>query len=100
MSDQCEPQFQLSDLRKQLGLSQVEVARRMGVNRQRVCQIEQDFPRLKFPVVLNYVKAIGGNVTFGGGSFSVTADTIHPDPRGPRDHGYRKRSEPVVDMGD
>ena len=87
-------QYNLADLRKAVGLSQMEVARRMGVNRPRVGQIERDFPRVRFNVVQAYFQALGGNIRFSlVGGPDVLASSIEPDPRGPRDHGYRKREE-------
>lgn len=83
----------LADLRKEAGMTQGEVAKRMGVNRPRVGQIEQDFPRVRFNVVQAYINALGGNVRFSAvAGLDVLVENIDEDPRGPRDHGYRKKS--------
>ncbi|MGW3913191.1 helix-turn-helix domain-containing protein [Streptomyces sp. NPDC005070] len=82
----------LADLRKLSGLSQLEVARRMGVSKARTGQIELDFPNVRFSVVEAYIKALGGRIEFAAvGPVDVWADEIAQDPRGPRDHGDRTR---------
>lgn len=80
----------LANLREEAGLTQTEVSKRMGVNRPRVGQIERDFPAVRFNVVQEYIRALGGTVRISGiGETAVTAYDIAPDPRGPRDHGDR-----------
>jgi transcriptional regulator with XRE-family HTH domain len=98
MENMTNAQFTLSDLRKRAGLTQSETARRMGVTRPRVDQIERDFPQVRFNVMQAYFTAIGVNLYALGGStekdpvsVDIRTDRIVPDPRGPRDHGYRKR---------
>lgn len=80
----------LADLRRLKGLSQLEVARRMGVHKARVGQIEKDFPNVRFNVVQAYLRAIGRNIEL--------TDPRHPSVRaekigwgGGRDHGDRSR---------
>lgn len=99
MNDRTNAQFLLSDLRRRAGLTQREVARRMGVNAPRVGQIEQDYPNVRFNVMQNYFQAIGATLYALGGptekdpvSVDIRVDDIVKDPRGPRDHGYRKKS--------
>lgn len=93
MSETTLATFNLADLRRRAGISQSELARRMGVNRPRVGQIEQDFPRVRFNVVDAYIRALGGHATFSTqDGLVVRADHIAPDPRGPREHGYRKKN--------
>lgn len=83
----------LVDLRTKAGLSQTEVSRRMGVNKARVGQIERDYPSVRFDTVESYIRALGGDLCiFGIGEDDVMTRDIAPDPRGPRDHGYRRRS--------
>ncbi|MGI5515309.1 helix-turn-helix domain-containing protein [Streptomyces sp. CA-106131] len=80
----------LADLRALTGLSQREVARRMGVTEARPGQIERDFPNVRFSVVQAYIQALGGRIEFAAvGSGDVWADEITRDPTGPRDHGDR-----------
>lgn len=98
MENTTNAQFMLVDLRKRAGLTQGDVARRMGVNRPRVGQIEQDYPRVRFNVMQEYFKAIGVDLHALGAPtetdpvrVDLRVDRIVEDPRGPRDHGYRKR---------
>ncbi|MFE6092720.1 helix-turn-helix domain-containing protein [Streptomyces massasporeus] len=80
----------LADLRRLSGLSQREVARRMGVSRGRPGQIERDFPRVRFEVVQAYIRALGGRIEFAAiGGCDVWADEITQHPDGHRDHGDR-----------
>lgn len=95
-----DAQFTLADLRARAGLSQREVARRMEVNPARIGQIERDYPSVRFNVLQNYFGAIGVHLHALGApteadpvSVDVRVDRIAPDPRGPRDHGYRKKSD-------
>lgn len=89
MSDTTE-QLLLSDLRKRAGLSQSEVARRMGVNRPRVGQIERDFPRVRFNVLTSYIEALGGVVAFEDALGDLFhSDQIKEDPRERRSHGKK-----------
>jgi predicted XRE-type DNA-binding protein len=61
--------FQLAEERAALGLAQAEVARRMGVTKSRVSQIERGEVST-FDVIARYVRALGGDVqltaTIGG----------------------------------
>lgn len=105
--DLASAQFTLADLRKRAGLTQREVARRMGVNAPRVGQIEQDYPRVRFSVMQNYFQAIGTTLYALGSptenhpvNVDIRVDQIAEDPRGPRDHGYRKKSEPASEPRD
>lgn len=54
----------LADLRRRAGLSQTDVAKRMGVNQSRVSQIEATYPDVKHASVLAYITAIGGTIMF------------------------------------
>lgn len=82
----------LADLRRFKGMSQSDVGRRMGVGKQRVSQIERDFPHVRFSVVQAYLNAIGRIIELTDPSCpDVRADKIACDPRGPRDHGDRTR---------
>lgn len=82
----------LATLRELSGLSQMEVARRMGVSKARPGQIERDFPNVRFSVVQAYIRALGGMIEFVAlSSGDVWADQIVQDPAGPRDHGDRTK---------
>jgi transcriptional regulator with XRE-family HTH domain len=99
MEDMTPAEFTLADLRKAAGLSQLEVGRRMGVNQPRVGQIERDYPRVRFNVMQAYFKALGTKLYVLGAplkdkpvSIDIPVADIAEDPRGPRDHGYRKKA--------
>lgn len=89
----------LADLRHLAGLTQLQVAEAMGVKQARVSQIELDYPRLTFPVLASYMRAIGGSVVLSAGGGAAVADDLRPDPervdarrrRVERDHGTTGR---------
>lgn len=67
----------LTKLRETAGLTQAEVARRMGVIRPRIYQIERDFPSVRFDVVQEYLHALGGEMCiFGIGEDDVMTKDI------------------------
>jgi transcriptional regulator with XRE-family HTH domain len=77
----CEPQAKtLADLRRLAGLHQSDVAKRMGVNRPRVSQIERDFPNLQYQVVARYLQALGAAAVTIRGTKTLLGD-IRADPR-------------------
>ncbi|HWM02721.1 MAG TPA: XRE family transcriptional regulator [Actinophytocola sp.] len=55
--------FRLSQLRHDVGLSQVEIASRMGVSQPRVSQLESgDLGQLEVDTLSRYVLALGGRL--------------------------------------
>ena len=55
--------YVLRELRKQHGLSQAQLAERMGVSQRRVSAIERgDMDRVEVSTVRSYVEALGGKV--------------------------------------
>lgn len=73
----------LADLRRTTGLSQSEVARRMGVNQPRISQIERDFPNLHYQVVASYLRALDTAASVAVKDTHVTLDNLTADPRSP-----------------
>lgn len=73
----------LADLRRARGLSQAQMAERIGVNQPRISQIERDFPNLHYQVVANYFRALDDNVTLVVGDIHIDLGGIQPDPRSP-----------------
>ena len=68
----CDPEFakimrareltsQLADLRRSLGLTQQQVADRMGVARPRVAEIERRPDGIAFARILDYAQALGAS---------------------------------------
>lgn len=87
-----EQPFSLVALRHLSGLTQLQVAERMGVTKGRVGQIERDYPNTGFLRVQEYVKALGGRVEFAAVSgVDVWSDEVAPHPDGPRDRGDRTK---------
>jgi transcriptional regulator with XRE-family HTH domain len=57
--------FALAEIRKQVGLTQTDVARVMGVSQNRVSVIERgDLAHTELDTVRSYVEALGGKVPF------------------------------------
>jgi len=55
--------FRLSQLRQEIGLSQVEIARRMGISQPRVSQLEAgDVGQMEVDTLNRYVMALGGHL--------------------------------------
>lgn len=52
----------LAQLRVEAGLTQKQLAERMGVRRERVAVIESRPNRIPFGVILQYVEAVGGKL--------------------------------------
>lgn len=53
----------LRGLRRHIGLTQEQVARRMGVRQQSVQRMERNWPNVHMSSLLLYVKACGGGVS-------------------------------------
>lgn len=55
--------FRLSRLREDVGLSQTEVAKRMGVSQPRISQLEQGDPsQMELDTLRRYIGALGGRM--------------------------------------
>ncbi|GAA3828540.1 MULTISPECIES: helix-turn-helix transcriptional regulator [Amycolatopsis] len=55
--------FRLAQLREDAGVSQTELARRMGVSQPRISQLEQGDPRqMELDTIARYVAALGGRL--------------------------------------
>ncbi|MFI6307291.1 helix-turn-helix domain-containing protein [Amycolatopsis thailandensis] len=55
--------FRLSQLREEVGLSQTEVAKRMGVSQPRISQLEQGDPsQMELDTLRRYIGALGGRM--------------------------------------
>lgn len=70
----------LADLRRAAGLTQAQVAARMGVGDNRVNQIEATYPNVRYDTLTRYVGAIGGGIQIVVGHTRVFADQLVPDP--------------------
>ena len=55
--------FRLAQLREDVGLSQTELARRMGVSQPRISQLEQGEPgQMELDTIRRYIAALGGRM--------------------------------------
>lgn len=70
----------LADLRHAAGLSQEQVAQRMGVGKARILHIEAKFPNINYGTLTRYISAVGGSIQFTVGTTHTYADQIVPDP--------------------
>lgn len=80
----------LADLRRAAGLSQAQVADRMGVRRARVGHIEAKYPNINYGTLIDYIQAIGGGIQFIVGTTHASADQLIPDPAQARTRAYLK----------
>jgi transcriptional regulator with XRE-family HTH domain len=70
----------LADLRRKAGLSESQVAQRMGLTKGRIQQIEAKYPGVNYDTLVRYITALGGSIQFTVGTTHVYADQIGPDP--------------------
>lgn len=81
MTEQTAPQPRtLADLRRAAGMSRKQVGERMGVNWQRVGQIEARYPNVNYTTLTRYIEAVGGSVQLVVGSTRIRADQLVTDP--------------------
>lgn len=91
MANQKTDDTTLTDLRKSRGLTQKQVATAMGVNYQRIGQIEGAYPKVMLPVLLAYMRAIGGSVELvAEGITLVRADEVVASPSRAATVRYRR----------
>jgi HTH-type transcriptional regulator / antitoxin HipB len=68
----------IRDRRSKLGLDQQELARRVGVSRKWIVEVEKGKPRAEIGLVLRTFTALGLKLSFDDGS--RVADKVMPDP--------------------
>ncbi|WP_236796360.1 helix-turn-helix domain-containing protein [Amycolatopsis sp. GM8] len=55
--------FRLAQLREEVGISQTELAKRMGVSQPRISQLEQGDPgQMELDTIHRYITALGGRM--------------------------------------
>ena len=69
----------LRERRKQIGLDQVELARRVGVSRQWIVEMERGKPRSELHLVLKTIDTLGLRLRLDDGSESA-GDSVPPPP--------------------
>lgn len=70
----------LRQLREATGLTQTQVAQRMGVHKTRVSHIEAKYPAVRYDVLLRYVQAIGGYIRLSVAGMQINLSEIGSDP--------------------
>ena len=92
-----EAGFTLTDLREAAGLSQKQVAERMGVSRGRIPQIEADYPNVHHLVAMRYLDAVGASVRIVVGGLRMDAGELVEDVNRVLTKNRRRRrpGEPV-----
>jgi transcriptional regulator with XRE-family HTH domain len=88
-----EDTMKLADLRKRAGLSQQQVAERMGVGQSQVSRIEMLYPDVMFPTLRRYLSAIDAEIRFHGHGGSIPAGKVVPDPN--RTEAEARRKDPT-----
>lgn len=71
--------YLLSDLRRAAGMTQAQMAKRMGVSEKRVSQIEARYPSVRYDTLVSYVQALGGHIQLTVGSLKINIDQIGAD---------------------
>lgn len=69
----------LAELRQRAQMTSAQVAKKMGVNEQRVRHIEAAYPNLNYGTLTRYIAAIGGGIQFTVGTTHVHADQLSVD---------------------
>lgn len=69
----------LADLRKRAGLSQPEVAAKMGVSRAQVSRIEASYPDVMFPTLRRYMDALDVKIMYAGLDSEWESDGVEKD---------------------
>lgn len=59
-------EMKLADLRHRAGLSQPQLAKRMGVSRVQVSRIEASYPDVMFTTLRRYLDALGLEIRYTG----------------------------------
>lgn len=86
--------FTLADLRRNAGLSQPQLADRMGVSRNQVSRIEAKYPDVMFTTVRSYMDALGMDIRFVGGGTNVESSCVTDDPTR-REYAESVRRDPT-----
>lgn len=69
----------LKELREAAGMTQIQVAERMGTVRQRVSHIEARYPAIRLDVLIRYMQALDGHIRLDVGGLRVNLDEIVAD---------------------
>lgn len=84
--------YTLAELRQSRGLSQSQVARRMGIGQAQVSRIEGAYPKVMFTSLTAYFEALGLDIRFSGdGTLNVVSSQVVPDPE--REKAATKRRQ-------
>lgn len=71
--------MKLADLRKRAGLSQAQMAERLGVQKQAISKIEAMYPEVLFATVRRYMDALDLEIRFVGDGTDLSSSDIDRD---------------------
>jgi len=95
--EETEIKFELALLRKKAGLTQQEVADKMGIARPRIAELEARPGHCSFNRIREYVKAVGGGIRFESSIPSeIAAKPIDPQGGYPATFKQRPRKPPIT----
>lgn len=80
----------LKELREAAGMTQMQVAERMGLNRQRISHIEAKYPAIRLDVLIRYMQAIDAHIWVAVGGLHVDLDDIGSDKTREATRAYLK----------
>lgn len=69
----------LAKLREQAGLSQAQMAEKMGVSRAQVSRIEASYPDVMFPTLRRYMDALDVKIMYTGLDGEWESDDVEKD---------------------
>jgi transcriptional regulator with XRE-family HTH domain len=87
----------LADLRRKAGLSQAQMAKKMGVSNTQVSRIEASYPDVMFPSLRRYMDALGTTIKFVGIETECDSDDVEKDAT--RIYGETRRQDPTRAFG-
>lgn len=88
----------LADLRKRAGLSQSQMAKKMGVSNTQVSRIEASYPDVMFPTLRRYMDALAVDIRFvGEGIIDDVSDEVEKDAT--RIYAETRRADPSRGFG-
>lgn len=82
--------MKLADLRHRAGLSQPQLAARMGVSRAQVSKIEAMYPDVMFPTLRNYLDGLGIEIRFVGDLDGAAVDVSSSEVEVDTDRIFRE----------
>lgn len=90
-------EMKLADLRHRAGLSQPQMAERMGVSKTQVSRIEASYPDVMFTTLRRYLDALGLEIRYTGEMDGIAVDVSSSDvvKDSSRIYGETRRLDPT-----